>query len=127
LVNCGESDQKPLVWFGGYVWLAIYRISSCGAPLGICGFVTGSEMTIPLLQQANKAACLSDITVLIEGETGTGKQVLAHAIHQLDKKRRLPPFITVNRSTINEALAEITKLWRNVSCSGMNAGILRVG
>jgi DNA-binding NtrC family response regulator len=99
-----------------------FRGSRVAARLWDCGFVTGSEVTIPLLRQANKAACLSDITVLIEGETGTGKQVLAYAIHQLDKKRRLPPSITVNRSTINEALAEITKLWRKVSCSGMNAG-----
>ena len=37
------------------------------------GFVTGSEALLPLLRQAYKAACVSDITVLLEGETGTGK------------------------------------------------------
>jgi two-component system, NtrC family, response regulator AtoC len=44
--------------------------------------------------------------VLIEGETGTGQQVLAQAICQLDQKRRSRPFVTVHCSTISEALAE---------------------
>jgi transcriptional regulator with GAF, ATPase, and Fis domain len=70
------------------------------------GFITASDATLPLLRQASKAACLSDITVLLEGETGTGKQVLAHAIHQLDQKRRAHAFVTVHCSTINETLAE---------------------
>lgn len=71
-----------------------------------CGFITGSDAMLPLLRQASKAACLSDITVLLEGETGTGKQVLAQAIHLLDQKRKTGPFVTVHCSTINESLAE---------------------
>jgi transcriptional regulator with PAS, ATPase and Fis domain len=70
------------------------------------GFVTCSALMSPLLRRAYKAAEASDITVLLEGETGTGKQVLASAIHQLDQKRNRYPFITVHCSTISEALAE---------------------
>ncbi|HEV2387318.1 MAG TPA: sigma 54-interacting transcriptional regulator [Candidatus Acidoferrales bacterium] len=70
------------------------------------GFVTGSETLLPVLRQAYKAASASDVTILLEGETGTGKQVLARAIHQLDQKRRAFPFVTVHCSTITEALAE---------------------
>jgi two-component system response regulator GlrR len=70
------------------------------------GFVTGSPAMLPLLRLARKAALVSDITVLLEGETGTGKQVLAQAIHTLDEKRRNRPFITVHCSTIAESLAE---------------------
>ena len=73
---------------------------------GESGFITGSDATAPLLRQANKAACLSDLTLLLEGETGTGKQVLARAIHQVDEKRRANPFVTVHCSTVNETLAE---------------------
>lgn len=69
-------------------------------------FVTGSDALIPLLRQASKAASISDVTILLEGETGTGKQVLARAIHELDQKRRGCPFITVNCPTVTEALAE---------------------
>lgn len=70
------------------------------------GFITYSDQLLPLLRRAHKAAEVSDITALIEGETGTGKQVLAHAIHLLDRKRQTFPFITVHCSTVNEALAE---------------------
>ena len=70
------------------------------------GFVTCSPNMIALLRRAQKAAEVSDITVLLEGETGTGKQVLARGIHQLDQKRNRFPFVTVHCSTISEALAE---------------------
>ena len=70
------------------------------------GFVTNTATLTPLLRLAKKAAVVSDVTVLLEGETGTGKQVLAHAIHCLDRKRCQRPFVTVHCSTINESLAE---------------------
>jgi transcriptional regulator with PAS, ATPase and Fis domain len=70
------------------------------------GFVAFSPKMVPVLRRAHKAAEVSDITILLEGETGTGKQVLAYAIHQLDQKRRSFPFVTVHCSTISEALAE---------------------
>ena len=70
------------------------------------GFVAASDAMLPILRQALKAASASDVTILIEGETGTGKQVLAHAIHQLDPKRSSFRFVTAHCSTINEALAE---------------------
>jgi DNA-binding NtrC family response regulator len=70
------------------------------------GFITASAAMMPVLRQARKAAAVSDITVLLEGETGTGKQVLAQVIHNLDEKRKAFPFVTVHCSTITEALAE---------------------
>jgi transcriptional regulator with PAS, ATPase and Fis domain len=70
------------------------------------GFVTASEVMDPILRQALKAALVSDVTILLEGETGTGKQVLAQAIHRLDPKRAGFPFVTAHCSTINETLAE---------------------
>ncbi len=70
------------------------------------GFVTCSPNMVDLLRRAWRAADVSDITVLLEGETGTGKQVLARSIHQLDQKRCRFPFVTVHCSTISEALAE---------------------
>ena len=60
----------------------------------------------PMLRQAAKAAQVGDATLLIEGETGTGKQVLAAAIHALDPKRRSGPLITVHCGTIPDALTE---------------------
>jgi transcriptional regulator with PAS, ATPase and Fis domain len=70
------------------------------------GFTTVCAAMLPLLRMARRAAAVSDITVLLEGETGTGKQVLAQAIHNLDEKRKSFPFVTVHCSTISETLAE---------------------
>jgi transcriptional regulator with PAS, ATPase and Fis domain len=70
------------------------------------GFVTSTVEVLSLLRLARKAAEVSDVTVLLEGETGTGKQVLAQGIHQLDEKRKSFPFVTIHCSTISEALAE---------------------
>jgi len=70
------------------------------------GLITRGGPLIPILHKAFKAACVSDLTVLLEGETGTGKQVLAQAIQRLDPKRAAHPFVTVHCGAINESIAE---------------------
>ena len=70
------------------------------------GFISRSPGMMAVLRRARKAAEVSDVTVLLEGETGTGKQVLARAIHELDQKRSSHASVTVHCSTINETLAE---------------------
>ncbi len=46
-----------------------------------------------------------DIAILIEGETGTGKELLARALHA-DGPRRQGPFVTLNCAAIPENLIE---------------------
>jgi formate hydrogenlyase transcriptional activator len=47
----------------------------------------------------------SDSTVLIRGETGTGKEGLAHLVHELSR-RAAGPFVVVNLGAIPETLIE---------------------
>ncbi|MFI5150975.1 MAG: sigma-54-dependent transcriptional regulator [Bacteroidia bacterium] len=54
-----------------------------------------------LLEKASTA----DIPVLISGETGTGKEVVAKAIHY-NSRRKKAPLITVNMATIPKELGE---------------------
>ena len=70
------------------------------------GWVGASPAMLPMLRDAGKAALVGDAALLIEGETGTGKQVLASAIHALDPKRRNGPMITVHCGTIPDSLTE---------------------
>lgn len=77
----------------------IYELTS------MSGIVLGeNEKMKQLLSLAYKIAP-KNINVLIHGETGTGKELLAHFIH-LASKRKEQPFITINCGAITETLLE---------------------
>ncbi len=47
----------------------------------------------------------ADSAILINGETGTGKEIVAHSIHALSKRNR-QPFVSINCAAIPEHLLE---------------------
>ncbi len=57
-----------------------------------------------LLETARQAAA-SDITVLLTGESGTGKNLIARQIHQWSRRAERP-FVVVNCTTLSEHLLE---------------------
>jgi NtrC-family two-component system response regulator AlgB len=65
---------------------------------------SGSPVMRRLLETAERAA-LSDATILLMGESGTGKNVLARQIHRWSERCQLP-FVEVNCTTLSEHLLE---------------------
>ncbi|MCC2617925.1 sigma-54-dependent Fis family transcriptional regulator [Aestuariibacter halophilus] len=57
-----------------------------------------------LLNQINRAA-RSDIAVLLQGETGTGKELVAQALHD-SSHRQEKPFVVIECTGLNESLFE---------------------
>jgi DNA-binding NtrC family response regulator len=66
--------------------------------------ITRSEAMAGVLRAAEKAAG-SSIPVLIEGESGVGKEMFARAIHG-SSERRAKPFVAVNCGAIPDNLVE---------------------
>ncbi len=66
--------------------------------------VASDPESLALLALAERVAA-SDITVLINGPTGTGKEVLAKAIH-MGSSRRDGPFVAINCAALPETMLE---------------------
>ncbi len=67
--------------------------------------ILGNSVAINKLKLEIYSASRSNSTVLITGETGSGKELVAHSIHNLSK-RSLREFIRVNASAFPEHLFE---------------------
>jgi transcriptional regulator with GAF, ATPase, and Fis domain len=70
------------------------------------GIVGNSAKVMSVFRWVSRISTLSDFSVLIKGETGTGKELVAKALHQMDKNRCNGPFIAANCSAISSGLAE---------------------
>ncbi|MGH7170566.1 MAG: sigma-54 interaction domain-containing protein, partial [Gemmataceae bacterium] len=69
-----------------------------------CGTIGSSPQARHLMQQVRKVAP-TDSVVLLRGETGTGKELLARAIHD-NSPRAEQPFVAVHCSALSPGLLE---------------------
>lgn len=68
--------------------------------------VAADPVSLSLLQLARRVAG-SDVTVMISGASGTGKEVVAHFIHR-HSRRVHGPFVAINCAAIPENMLEAT-------------------
>ena len=88
-------------------WLAVVVPQGEAALEPVFSRVAGRLLGGPQLRAALELglrAAKSDLPILIEGETGTGKELTARALHE--RSGRAGPFVGVNCAALPEALAE---------------------
>jgi formate hydrogenlyase transcriptional activator len=67
--------------------------------------IVGSSAALRRVQRQVEVVAPTDANVLILGETGTGKELVARAIHRMSPRKNLP-FITLNCAAIPTGLLE---------------------
>jgi formate hydrogenlyase transcriptional activator len=90
--NDSAASRRPSGWFGNETETPRH------------GIIGSSAAIRSVLAQVDVVAP-TDSTVLIEGETGTGKELFAQAIH-LASRRRAAPLVTLNCAAIPAGLLE---------------------
>jgi DNA-binding NtrC family response regulator len=100
------------------------------SPVPQAGFDTKDGVVVvdPRMQQIYDEAALvaaSSINVLILGETGVGKEILARALHNLSD-RKDGPFVAINCAALTESLLE-SELFGNERGAFTGAAQARVG
>jgi DNA-binding NtrC family response regulator len=91
---------------------------------GVDGIVGHSQALSEVLERVRRVAP-TDMPVLITGETGTGKELLARAIHRRSR-RAARPFVPVNLAALPETLAA-AELFGHERGAFTGAERLRVG
>jgi transcriptional regulator with PAS, ATPase and Fis domain len=75
-----------------------------GVRYSLADTIGSSPAAVGIRTAILKAAC-TNATVLIQGETGTGKELVAHALHQ-ESRRSHYPFVKLNCAAIPQELIE---------------------
>jgi len=91
---------------------------------GFEGVVGSSPQMLALVERLKRIAP-TDATVLIQGETGTGKELVAQAIHQ-NSPRKNKPFVALNCAALSENILE-SELFGHVRGAFTDASSDRMG
>lgn len=81
------------------------RLNRLGGTKYTINDLIGSSPAMSALKQKIISTARTSSTVMITGETGTGKELVAHAVHNLSNRRK-EKFIKVNASSFPESLIE---------------------
>lgn len=87
--------------------------------------IIGSSAPMQEVFQVTRKVAPSSATVLLTGETGTGKELIARALHELSN-RATGPFIRVNCGALSESLLE-SELFGHIKGAFTSANESRTG
>ena len=83
----------------------ISELSSTINPKDSINKIVGESLPITAIKETIQRFAESDLTFLITGDTGTGKEVFANAVHELSKRRN-KNFVKINCAAIPKDLLE---------------------
>ena len=95
------TDLRPL----RYLEQRVEEIDDASVPVRRMGRLVGSSHRMRAVYERTHLAANSHTTILILGETGTGKELVAEAIH-FASSRKQGPLVKVNCSALSENLLE---------------------
>jgi DNA-binding NtrC family response regulator len=81
------------------------RLQQACGPLAVFQDLVGKSAVMQRLYETIQMAAKTELTVLITGESGTGKDLSARAVHALSARSR-GPFVAVNCPTVPENILE---------------------
>lgn len=81
------------------------RAKKPGAPRHALEDLVGASAAMVELREQIRRAAMSPATVLIQGETGSGKELVAQALHGVSPRRR-GAFVAINCGAVPESLLE---------------------
>lgn len=84
---------------------AVEDIAGGAAQLQAVGGIVGQSKAMKDLQRMVQVLAESDASAIITGPSGTGKEVIARAIHSLSARKDMP-FVAINAAAIPEGLIE---------------------
>ena len=102
-LSAEQIEAGAILALGRAVYLCIHWMRCLPKDNPVDGFIGVGSAAIAARDLIRLAAS-SDATVLLLGETGTGKEVAARGIHQLSR-RAAHRMVSVNMAALNESLA----------------------
>lgn len=102
-LDCAAVTRGVVLGLGGHVLLCAHWMTSLPRANDLPGLLGVGSAAIATRELVRQVAA-TDLPVLLLGETGTGKDVAARAIHA-GGKRSAQPLVAVNMATLSESLA----------------------
>ncbi|HEY9103040.1 sigma 54-interacting transcriptional regulator [Chitinimonas sp.] len=103
LLSRAQLAQGAVLGLGGAVLLCLHWVQTLPRLGDTAGLIGVSSAMVRVREQIRQVAD-TDLAVLLLGETGTGKELAARAIHAASRRKALP-WVSVNMATLSESLA----------------------